>query len=94
MQRGGDDAVREASRFFMRSDPVHQTLRTITAKLDELGLPYAIAGGMALVAHGYDRTTVDVDIVLTPDGLAAVHQSLAGRGYVPPFAGSRDLRDT
>jgi len=60
MRRGGDRAILEAERFFMHTDAVHQTLRKITAKLDELGIPYAVAGGIALVAHGYDRTTVDV----------------------------------
>lgn len=77
----------------MKADPVHQTLRTISQRLDELGVPYAIAGGMALVAHGYDRTTADVDILLTSDGLQKVHQELDGRGYLPPFDGSRNLRD-
>jgi hypothetical protein len=27
--------------FFMKDDPVHQTLRKITTKLDELAIPYA-----------------------------------------------------
>ncbi len=56
----------------MRTDPVHKTLRAIAAKLDQLGVPYAVAGGMALVAHGYDRTTVDVDILLTAEQHAKV----------------------
>ena len=78
----------------MRDDPVHRTLRDVTQRLDALGIAYAVAGGMALVAHGYDRTTVDVDILLTPEGLTAVHAALEGLGYVPPFAGSKNLRDT
>jgi hypothetical protein len=49
---------------------------------------------MALVAHGYDRTTVDVDILVTPEALREIHAKLEGLGYVPPFAGSRNLRDT
>jgi hypothetical protein len=49
---------------------------------------------MALVAHGYDRTTVDVDVLVTEEGLAAVHKELEACGYVPPFAGSPNLRDT
>jgi hypothetical protein len=47
---------------------------------------------MALVAHGYQRTTVDVDILVTPAGLVAAHELLDGRGYVPPFTGSKNLR--
>lgn len=93
MLRGGSAAIEEASRFFMRTDAVHRTLREVTRRLEELGIPYAVAGGMALVAHGYDRTTVDVDILVTADGLKATHEHLAGRGFVPPFDGSRNLRD-
>ena len=94
MRRGGARALRAAGQFFMRDDAVHRSLRKITRKLDELGIPYAVAGGMALVAHGYDRTTVDVDVLLSADALLRVHAELDGLGYVPPFAGSRDLRDT
>jgi len=94
MKRGGVASLSAASEFFMRDDPVFNTLRTITAKLQQLRIPYAVAGGMALVAHGYDRTTVDVDILVTPEGLARIHAELEGLGYVPPFAGSKHLRDT
>jgi hypothetical protein len=94
MRRGGDAAIREAAGFFMHSDPVHQALREIARRLDELHIPYAVVGGMALVAHGYARTTVDVDVLITPEGLDAAHRSLEGLGYVPPFAGSKNLRDT
>lgn len=94
MERGGGAAVRTAGRFFMKDDPVHQTLKAIAERLSQLQIPYCIAGGMALVAHGYDRTTIDVDVIVTEEGLAAIHQSLEGRGYVPPFKNSMNLRDT
>ncbi len=94
MHRGGISAVEQAARFFMKDDPVHRSLRDITRRLTEAGVGHAVVGGMALVAHGYDRTTVDVDILVTPDGLDTAHKSLSGLGYVPPFAGSKNLRDT
>src|SRR5262245_6182719 len=93
MKRGGDTAVREASRFFMKTDPVHTTLREIARRLDSLNVPYAVVGGMALVAHGYQRTTVDIDILLTQQGVDKVRKELQGLGYVPPFKGSKNLRD-
>lgn len=77
----------------MKDDKVHTSLRKITTRLRELDILHAVCGGMALVAHGYDRTTVDVDILLTPQGLISAHQGLDGLGYVPPFAGSKNLRD-
>ena len=94
MSRGGEAALIEASRFFMRDDPVFRSLRKIAERLTKLNIPYAICGGMALVEHGYDRTTVDVDILVTPEGLAEVHRQLEGLGYVPPFTNSKHLRDT
>src|SRR5262245_1463169 len=94
MEQGGTAAIHAAGRFFMKDDPVHQTLRAIAQRLTELHIPYCIAGGMALVAHGYDRTTVDVDVIVTEDGLAAIHQNLDGRGYLPAFKNSKNLRDT
>jgi hypothetical protein len=93
MSRGGEAAVANATRFFMRDDPVNRALRAIAARLRELQIPYAVCGGMALVAHGYDRTTVDVDLLLTGQGLQAAHAELEALGYVPPFAGSKNLRD-
>ncbi|HEY3320364.1 MAG TPA: nucleotidyltransferase family protein [Planctomycetota bacterium] len=94
MRRGGAAALEEACRFFMKDDPVHRTLKRLTQRLDALGIPYAICGGMALVAHGYERTTVDVDVLVTPEGLKEIHEKLEGLGYVPPFPASKNLRDT
>ena len=49
VRRGGVAAVREASRFFMRTDPVHESLGEIALRLGKLGILYAVMGGMALV---------------------------------------------
>ena|SRR5688572_7512608 len=94
MRRGGDAAVREACRFFMRDDKVYDSLRRIAKRLTEPRVPYAVAGGMALVAHGYDRTTDDVYIIVRQDGLDRIHAELEGLGYVRPFSGSKQLKDT
>ena len=48
---------------------------------------------MALFLHGYRRFTEDVDILVNAEGLHRIHQSLEGLGYIPPFAGSKNLRD-
>lgn len=86
-------ALREGSMHFESGSAVHTALEKIARRLDELKIPYAIVGGMALFSHGYRRFTEDVDILLTVDGLAEVHRRLDGLGYVPVFAGSRNLRD-
>jgi hypothetical protein len=88
-------ALQQGSEFFMKKDDVHATLLRLSKRLDEAGIDYALIGGMALAAHGYPRFTSDVDVLTTPEGLEAIHQQLAGRGYVPAFQGARKaLRDT
>jgi hypothetical protein len=86
-------AMDEGDRHFGRKGEVFQTLEKIAHRLDELGVSYAIAGGMALDAHGFRRLTIDVDILVTRDGLNQIHETLEGLGYVPPFTGSKNLRD-
>jgi hypothetical protein len=86
-------ALREGGMHFEKDNAVHRTLQKIARKLNDLGIPYAVAGGMALFFHGYRRFTEDVDILVTRDGLQKIHAELEGRGYVPPFAGSKNLRD-
>jgi hypothetical protein len=84
----------EGDRHFQRDDSVFKTLRKIAHRLDALGVPYAVAGGMSLEAHGFRRLTIDVDILVTREGLKAIHEGLEGLGYVTPFSGSKNLRDT
>src|SRR5689334_16290302 len=88
-----DLALREGSMHFEGSNAVHNTLRRIADRLEELGIDYAIAGGMCLFRHGVRRFTQDVDVIVTREGLARIHEELDGRGYVKPFATSRNLRD-
>jgi hypothetical protein len=87
-------ALLEGSRHFEKGSAVHETLRKITRRLDELGIPYALAGSMAMFLHGYRRFTEDVAILVTRESLQKIHEELEGRGYLPPFAGSKNLRDT
>ena len=42
----------------------------------------------------FARLTVDVDILVTREGLEDDPRETRGLGYVPPFAGSKNLRDT
>lgn len=83
-----------AGRFFMGVADVQKALERLVHELDQASIPYAIVGAMALNEFGYQRTTADVDVLLTPDGLAAFKARVLGRGYVEKFPGSRGLRDT
>lgn len=86
-------ALSEGSKFFDEKSAVQDTMRKIAHRLDELGIAYAVAEGMANFAHGYRRFTEDVDILVTREGRKTIHQKLAGLGYVPPFTGSKNLLD-
>ncbi|MFO1029636.1 MAG: hypothetical protein U1F60_01025 [Planctomycetota bacterium] len=84
----------QLGRFFMGTSDVHQALARVTKKLEELAIPYAICGGMAVNAHGLQRATTDVDLLLTPAGLAQFKAAALGLGWLEKFPGSRGVRDT
>lgn len=87
-------ALREGGMFFQGESEVQKSLRRITGRLNDLGIDYAVVGGMALFLHGFRRFTEDVDILVTRDGLQRLHEALEGSGYRPPFPNSKNLRDT
>lgn len=86
--------VAEAERFFMSESKVQRALDKIVRLLEEDGIPYAVIGAMALNAYGYLRVTVDVDLLLTREGLEAFKKKHLGLGYLEKFPGSKGLRDT
>lgn len=94
LERDPEWAMSEGSKFFEGKSGVQATLDQIAAKLRELGISYVVVGGMAMFKYGYRRFTEDVDLLVTRDGLKAIHEKLDGRGYLPPFPGSKNLRDT
>ncbi len=73
---------------------VQKALREFARRLDDASIPYAIVGAMALNEFGYQRVTVDVDVLLTRAGLDAFKKAFLGRGYVEKFPGSKGVRDT
>ncbi len=89
------DRYGEVSRYFMRQGKLNIALANITRDLKEHGIDYMVIGALALFEHGYVRLTEDIDLVLTPQGLAAFHNELIGLGYLPAFPGARKrLRST
>lgn len=87
-------ALSEGSRHFEERSAVQESLRRITSRLDQLSIPYAVSGAMALFQHGLRRFTEDIDILVTRDGLESIHRSLVGLGYLPTVQGGKNLRDT
>ena len=68
-------------------------INRLTATLESDQIPYAIVGAMALNAHGYRRVTVDVDVLLTRDGLARFKEKHLGRGWDERFPGMFCIND-
>jgi hypothetical protein len=87
-------ALHTAERFFMGDARVQHAAREMAERLEKENIPYAIAGAMALNAHGYERVTSDVHVLLTREGLARFKAKFLGLGYVEKFPGSKGLRDT
>jgi hypothetical protein len=58
---------------------------SLVRALDEAGVRYLVAGGLAVNAHGYLRFTRDIDLVLelTPANILPAFGALQGIGYRP-----------
>ena len=83
---------------------VQKALESLASRLAQLDIPYAVVGALALNAYGYVRATVDVDILLTREGLDRFKSAFLGRGgvgdlfpedctYVEKFPGGKSVRD-
>ena len=61
------------------------SFEAIVRGLNEAGVQYVVAGGLAVNAHGYARFTNDVDLVvrLTPADIQAAFSALKKLGYQP-----------
>lgn len=73
--------LKEIDRFFEGRGREHQTLRRLVRHLEKSKIPYAIMGAMAVNAHGAERTTKDVDILMNEEGLARFREELVGKAY-------------
>jgi hypothetical protein len=88
-------AYQEGLEFFRGKGMLNETLRRLAAELEQHGIDYSVIGAVALNQHGYRRFTEDIDLLLSPEGLAVFQQELVGRGYRPAFTGaSKRFRST
>jgi hypothetical protein len=78
----------------MRKSPVHLAAEALARRLEALGVPYAIAGALAVNAHGLVRATEDVDVLIARAGLRRFKEAWLGRGYEDVSTGSNAVRDS
>jgi hypothetical protein len=87
-------ALMEADRQTHQEGYVWRTLREVACRLDRLGIPYAVLGGIALQHYGLQRSTQDVDVLVgSVADLDRLHAGLVGRGFSRKSPESRHLRD-
>jgi len=67
--------------FFEGRGPEHKTLRRIVEKLEKANISYAVVGAMAVNAHRHERTTKDVDILLTREGFERFRKLYVPKAY-------------
>ncbi len=79
--------------FFEGRSREHRTMRRLVENLEKANIPYAIMGGMAVNAHRYERTTKDVDLLLTPAGLELFRRRFVPRSYDPVAGQPRRFLD-
>src|SRR5260370_41225926 len=75
--------LKEIDLFFEGRGREHQTLRRLVQRLDKADIPYAVMGAMAVNAHGADRTTKDVDVLVTQEGLDRFRAKNVGKSNHP-----------
>ncbi len=62
-----------------------RSIETIVRALNDAGVRYLIAGGLAVIAHGYTRVTQDMDLILdlAEENVRRALTVFAGLGYRP-----------
>jgi hypothetical protein len=56
---------------------------TVFATLQQDGIPFLVIGGHAVVLHGHQRTTFDLDLLISELSLPTAKSVLERLGYVP-----------
>ncbi|MFN0123575.1 MAG: nucleotidyl transferase AbiEii/AbiGii toxin family protein [Blastocatellia bacterium] len=79
----------EGFNYFQGHGMLQTALSQLIADLERHGIDYNLIGAAALSRHGYQRFTIDIDLLLTSDGLQKFHDELVGPGYRPAFEGAR-----
>lgn len=81
-------ALSRLGRFARAMSPEHPPVDLILQEtrrlLADAGVAFKIVGGVAVVHHGYERATVDVDVLVAADALPRIDAVLAAHGFDRP----------
>ncbi|CAF3856067.1 unnamed protein product [Rotaria magnacalcarata] len=75
----------DLSMFLNKDGPVWLTIKSLTNGLESHKVDYAIIGGLAVYAHGYERTTTGCDILLSKADYEKFMAKLVNLGLKPKF---------
>ncbi len=59
-------------------------LYLVTGTLERGGIEYALCGGIAVIIHGYPRSTRDIDLLIREEDLERARKALESAGYSLP----------
>lgn len=88
-----DLVLAEADQLYQGRGRLRETYERLAKRLDGVGVSYSLVGGYALILHRVRRFTEDIDLLVSAEGLAKLHEELIGRGYVRVRPEGRSLRD-
>lgn len=63
------------------NESLWETAKTCHELLTDAGISYAVAGGVAVCLHGYQRNTVDLDLLVQPGQAEAVRNAFAAASF-------------
>jgi hypothetical protein len=89
----GTDPLWAFAMFKQGRDPVPLVMRRLVRRLERAGIVYAVMGGLAVFAHGHERLTNDVDILLTRAGLEEFRKRFIPKFYEQDPKRGRRFRD-
>jgi hypothetical protein len=58
-----------------------EAIKTIARDLEENGVEYCVIGGLCLATYSYLRSTEDIDLLVSKEGLRIIKEHFIGRGY-------------
>ncbi len=66
---------------FRYSAHMDRSFQVVAEALAAAGIPFLVGGGFAVNAHGFARTTADIDLLIGENDLPAARHALEGAGY-------------
>ena len=87
-ERSADNCTGVMRNHFQISEviKIREELLKVVRALNDAGVPYALAGGLAVTVHGYPRLTKDIDLIIPPDAIEEALEAVGALGFTLPAA--------